>query len=316
MPYDVFISHSTKDKLTADAVVNALESNNVRCFITPRDIPAGESWPATISKAITDTPIMVLIFSKNSNSSGEVDKEIALALKSSSTIIPFRIDNTLPKSSIMKKLADAHWLDALNPLTEDQIKKLLETVGRLLPERVEKKAIPPQGNISPQKIKKKKKLAAIILPAMVLFIAAATLVVVFLPDKIKYDDALALFNAGNYSEAYDSFAELEDYKDSASYITECKYQQAVSMYIQENFDSAYEAFTELAAYKDSADYIHEIDYQSALLLFGEGNYSEAKSALEEMKGYKDSDDYIIECEYQECLGSYGLQSLRRSHFGL
>ena len=44
MPYDVFISHSTKDKQTADAVVHALEAHKIRCFKRPaiyRRVKAG-----------------------------------------------------------------------------------------------------------------------------------------------------------------------------------------------------------------------------------------------------------------------------------
>ncbi len=37
MAHEVFISHSSKDKLTADALCHALEQNGVSCWIAPRD---------------------------------------------------------------------------------------------------------------------------------------------------------------------------------------------------------------------------------------------------------------------------------------
>ena len=44
MAHDVFISHSSKDKQTADAICHYLEQNGIRCWIAPRDILPGEDW--------------------------------------------------------------------------------------------------------------------------------------------------------------------------------------------------------------------------------------------------------------------------------
>ena len=41
MPFDVFVSHSLKDKAIAEAVCSRLEAAKIRCWIAPRDIPAG-----------------------------------------------------------------------------------------------------------------------------------------------------------------------------------------------------------------------------------------------------------------------------------
>jgi hypothetical protein len=44
MAHDVFISHSSKDKLTADAICHSLEQNGIRCWIAPRDVRAGANY--------------------------------------------------------------------------------------------------------------------------------------------------------------------------------------------------------------------------------------------------------------------------------
>ena len=44
MPFEVFISHSLKDKATAEAVCAKLEAAKVRCWIAPRDISPGADW--------------------------------------------------------------------------------------------------------------------------------------------------------------------------------------------------------------------------------------------------------------------------------
>jgi hypothetical protein len=69
MIYDVFISHSTRDKTAADAACAALEASGIRCWIAPRDITPGAEWGEAIIKAINQCRVMVLIFSANANES-------------------------------------------------------------------------------------------------------------------------------------------------------------------------------------------------------------------------------------------------------
>jgi TIR domain len=52
MPHDVFISHSSQNKLVADAVCAALESNGIRCWIAPRNAQPGRSFAREITRAI------------------------------------------------------------------------------------------------------------------------------------------------------------------------------------------------------------------------------------------------------------------------
>ena len=75
MAHDVFISYSSKDKLTADAVCAALEANGIRCWIAPRDILPGSDWGEAIIDAIHACRAMLLIFSSNSNASAQINRE-------------------------------------------------------------------------------------------------------------------------------------------------------------------------------------------------------------------------------------------------
>jgi parallel beta-helix repeat protein len=128
MAHDVFISYASQDKLVADAVCSALESENIRCWFAPRDIPLGEHWAASINNAIKTTSIMVLIFSENSNQSDQVINELTLAVKSKVTVIPFKIEDALPQGVMEYYLAATHWLDAMNPPTKKQIDTLVEKI--------------------------------------------------------------------------------------------------------------------------------------------------------------------------------------------
>jgi len=63
MTHDVFISYSSKDKPIADAICANVEATGIRCWIAPRDIAPGEDWPTAITKTISHSRILVLVFS-------------------------------------------------------------------------------------------------------------------------------------------------------------------------------------------------------------------------------------------------------------
>ena len=135
MTHDVFISHSSKDKPIADAICAHLEGAGVRCWIAPRDIAPGEDWPTAITRAISQSRIMVLVFSASSNSSEDVGRELILAANSKLVIIPFKIENIEPEPGKQYYLARTHWLDAINPPTQEQIRSLIDYVKAFLAAR-------------------------------------------------------------------------------------------------------------------------------------------------------------------------------------
>lgn len=125
MVHDVFISYSHKDKPVADTLCANLESNCIRCWIAPRDIAPGLDWPEAISNAIASSRVMVLVFSTSSNLSRDVSRELILASNKNLIIIPFKIDNIAPEPGKEYYLARTHWLDAMNPPTQEQIDTLV-----------------------------------------------------------------------------------------------------------------------------------------------------------------------------------------------
>lgn len=133
MTHDVFISHSSKDKPIADAICANLEAAGIRCWIAPRDIAPGEDWPTAITRGISESRVMVLVFSAYSNSSEDVSRELFLAANSKLVIIPFKIENIEPEPGKQYYLARTHWLDAINPPTQGQIQELVDRVKVLVP---------------------------------------------------------------------------------------------------------------------------------------------------------------------------------------
>ena len=132
MAQDLFISHSARDKVVADAVCAALESAAVRCWMAPRDVPPGRSFAGEITRAIQQSRVMVLIFSAHSNNSEQVLREVQLAVASHLHIIQFRIEDVRPNDDLTYFLSTPHWLDALTPPLENHLQRLVAAVQALL----------------------------------------------------------------------------------------------------------------------------------------------------------------------------------------
>jgi hypothetical protein len=132
MAHDVFISHSSTDKPIADAICANLERAEIRCWVAPRDIAPGLDWPTAISNAIASSRVMVLVFSADANSSVEIGRELTMAATRGVIVIPFRIDNVAPEPGKEYYLGRTHWLDALNPPTQEQIDVLVGYVRSFL----------------------------------------------------------------------------------------------------------------------------------------------------------------------------------------
>ncbi|GJQ30210.1 MAG: hypothetical protein HBSAPP03_20940 [Phycisphaerae bacterium] len=132
MPHDVFISYSSHDKAHADAVCAGLEAAGVRCWIAPRDIPAGRTYAGEIVASIKAARVMVVIFSSHSNASANVMREVERAINAGVAILPFRIEDVKPTNDMEYFLSVPHWLDALTPPLESHIERLRGQVRQML----------------------------------------------------------------------------------------------------------------------------------------------------------------------------------------
>lgn len=153
MAHDVFISHSAKDKPTADAVCAMLESEGIRCWIAPRDVIPGMEWGKSIIEAIEQTRVMVLIFTSHANDSPQIRREIERAANHEVVILPLRIENILPDKSLEYFIGNVHWLDALTPPLETHLKGVAQTIKVLLTRIGSQNAPvaePPVKSVSPE----------------------------------------------------------------------------------------------------------------------------------------------------------------------
>jgi hypothetical protein len=121
----------------ADAICNHLESERIRCWITPRDILPGTKYQEAIIDAIDTSAIMVLVFSSHSNTSPHVISEVTEAMSKEVIIIPFRIEDVLPSKAMKYLIGVPHWLDAITPPLERHIDELGKTIRVILEQKKE-----------------------------------------------------------------------------------------------------------------------------------------------------------------------------------
>lgn len=149
MAYDVFVSYSHEDKLTADAVCATLEGQGIRCWIAPRDITPGQEWGQAIIQGISGARIMVVVFSHHSNESQQVMREVERAVHAGIAVLPFRIEDVIPSGSMEYFLSSMHWLDALTDNMEEHIHSLAASIRASLDVDGESPASRPEGVESP-----------------------------------------------------------------------------------------------------------------------------------------------------------------------
>jgi TolB-like protein len=147
MPHEVFLSYSAADKVTALAVLAGIEDQGIRCWIAPRDVPAGSEYGQQIVDAVKTARVVVVIFSANANASPHVRREIERAVSTERVIVPFRIENVVPTGAMEYALGNTHWLDAFAGPIEPHITALVTTVRRLLSSGTTR--VPEQAAASP-----------------------------------------------------------------------------------------------------------------------------------------------------------------------
>jgi hypothetical protein len=110
---DIFVSYSQPDRDCAFEMTHHLEANGFTVWIAPRDVSPAAEWAAEIIEAISAARVMVLIFSASSNSSPQVRREVERAVHKGLRILPFRIEDVMPSSSLEYFLSSQHWLDGI-----------------------------------------------------------------------------------------------------------------------------------------------------------------------------------------------------------
>jgi TolB-like protein/tetratricopeptide (TPR) repeat protein len=107
----VFISYASQDTAVANAVVETLERNGVRCWIAPRDVIPGSHYADGIMLAISGAKALVLILSESALASKHVGKEVERASSKGLRIIALRTDDAPLTPAFEYFLSESQWID-------------------------------------------------------------------------------------------------------------------------------------------------------------------------------------------------------------
>ncbi len=108
----IFISYASARLAEAEQVCTYLEENGMRCWIAPRDIPAGSNYGEEIIKGIEGCDGFVLLFDAAANASQHVLREVERAVSKKVPMVVYRLDETTPCKSMEYFLLANQWLDA------------------------------------------------------------------------------------------------------------------------------------------------------------------------------------------------------------
>jgi tetratricopeptide (TPR) repeat protein len=130
-PPPVFISYSSKNGDVANALCAAIEGLGVSVWMAPRNVAPGMHYGESILHGINAAKLMIVVFSSDSNKSGQVLREVERAVSKGMPIITVRIENTLPTLAMEYFLSSQHWLDAFAPPLDQHLRTVADTVRRM-----------------------------------------------------------------------------------------------------------------------------------------------------------------------------------------
>lgn len=108
----VFISHSSKDLSIAKEIYSFLIKNGVVCWIDTYDITPGIPYARAIMEGIAKSSAMVVLYSKNVNTSDDILNEIDQAHSNKIALFPYLLDDSTMSQEISYYLKRRQWITA------------------------------------------------------------------------------------------------------------------------------------------------------------------------------------------------------------
>jgi hypothetical protein len=106
---DLFISHASVDAAEAQRLCAQLEAGGLRCWIAPRDIPAGGEYQVEILRGIETARGMVVLLSAAANASPFVKNEVERAFSKQKRLYPVLLQEVKPAAHLELFLSAYQW---------------------------------------------------------------------------------------------------------------------------------------------------------------------------------------------------------------
>lgn len=129
----VFISYSTKNQPTADALKALFNDNDIETWMAPGDIPVGSKYAAVINRAVKECSCFVLLLSNDAQDSSWVPKEVERAIDYKRPMISVKIEDVVLNDEF-KLYLSTDQLIAIQKLDEEaeETKLLLKSVKSIV----------------------------------------------------------------------------------------------------------------------------------------------------------------------------------------
>ncbi|MBD3370401.1 tetratricopeptide repeat protein [Candidatus Fermentibacteria bacterium] len=129
MRKDVFLSHSSSDRKTAERIRRYFESHGLTCWIAPRDIPPGADWVESIIDGIESCSAILLIVSRQSNNSPQVRRELEIAVSRGLTLVSVVIEKVELSKWMQYYISTRQWYDATSGELDVHLPEILEALS-------------------------------------------------------------------------------------------------------------------------------------------------------------------------------------------
>lgn len=265
MQYDVFISYSRQNMELADRVELSLKERGLRCFVDRETIEVGEDFAEKIGRSIYGSEVVLFIWTKESNLSENVAREIALAQVYKKVVVPFKLGDFIPHHRLAYYLVLANWADKNLGLNEENLEKLTDKVFKSVETARNKRLEQENGGVSDaeklsgQNISQEKRKISVFEGLQDLKrecdheSAIPERLRKQSPDELRYEAEYSLgcdmFAVYKLDQAFELLLEaaLADYKKSREYLRYCIATQIRCLQIKEY------RFEELEARNDVSD---------------------------------------------------------------
>jgi formylglycine-generating enzyme required for sulfatase activity len=128
----IFISYASEDAPVADRIRTGLEQAGLVCWIAPRDIEPGTSFPAAITAAISGCTAQVLLLTAQANASRHVLSEVELAFNAGKPILAVLVGKVAPSPDLQYFISTSHWFDADSTFDDSDLAKLRLDIEKLV----------------------------------------------------------------------------------------------------------------------------------------------------------------------------------------
>ena len=106
----VFISHHSAQEQSARRLKKILERNGLAGWMAPDDVPPGKAFDDAIIEQIERSDVVLLLFSRGSDASRHVKRELILADNHGKPVYPIRLEE-VPAERLAYWLNDQQWVD-------------------------------------------------------------------------------------------------------------------------------------------------------------------------------------------------------------